>query len=187
MKLKLKNKKGFTLVELLIAVLIMGILAAIVFPQYQFMIDKAHFANLQRLGLSIKDAYFDYYGITGEYPNNFSQLIIDFAEPYTQTSYLGGNENCAVFKDIYCCIGKAVEGQQEANITCARNDYLFAWSSRNIISGRESQQECAAKVGNTRAENLCKKLGTYTFNANLIGPNNHIQNDGKHYNFYNIK
>ena len=54
------NKKGFTLLELLVVVLIIGILAAIALPQYQMAVTKSRVASILPLMRRWKDALQEY-------------------------------------------------------------------------------------------------------------------------------
>ena len=56
----MKNRKGFTLIEMLVVVLIIGILAGIALPQYQMAVTKAKVASILPLMRRWKDALAEY-------------------------------------------------------------------------------------------------------------------------------
>lgn len=57
---KQRCKKGFTLIEMLVVVLIIGILAGIALPQYQMAVTKAKVASILPLMRRWKDALTEY-------------------------------------------------------------------------------------------------------------------------------
>src|SRR3954467_4531931 len=65
----IKSKTGFTLIELMIVVAIIGILAAIAIPKFSQLITKGNEANTKGNLGAIRSALSIYYGDTeGSYP-----------------------------------------------------------------------------------------------------------------------
>ncbi len=71
------NKKAFTLLELLVVVLIIGILAAIALPQYKKAVLKSRFATIKNMTRAIYEAEQRYYLAHGSYTKNRNDLDIN--------------------------------------------------------------------------------------------------------------
>ncbi len=76
------NKKAFTLLELLVVVLIIGILAAIALPQYKFAVAKSKYNTIKEMTESIANSVQRYYLATGNKPENLAVLDIDIPGTY---------------------------------------------------------------------------------------------------------
>ncbi len=69
MLIKMKESKGFTLVELMIVVAIIGILAAVAVPFYQRYVKKARLTSLVIPGLhAIENSISAYYSVQNTFP-----------------------------------------------------------------------------------------------------------------------
>ncbi len=82
---KEQTEQGFTLVEMLVVVLIIGILAGIALPQYRVAVMKAKVASMLPLMRAWKDAYIEWKLVHGAYDEGGSD------DGYPVASELGVN------------------------------------------------------------------------------------------------
>jgi type IV pilus assembly protein PilA len=61
-------QKGFTLIELMIVVAIVGILAAVALPAYNDYVGRSYVAEAASVAQGYKTAVAEYYAIEGDYP-----------------------------------------------------------------------------------------------------------------------
>lgn len=98
-ELRTKNSKGFTLVEILIVTAILGILAAIVIPEFQAHATQAKEAaakeNLHVLREAIERYALDHNGVapgySGDNPNSTPNNLAFNAQMILNKAYLSGN------------------------------------------------------------------------------------------------
>ena len=107
----MRNDKGFTLIELMIVVAIIGILAAIAIPKFSATREKAYFAAMKSDVKNLASQQEIYYADNYTYTTSTTALAFTNSEGVTVTiaasssgwaasathSALGGSEGCAIY------------------------------------------------------------------------------------------
>jgi type IV pilus assembly protein PilA len=85
----MKTQKGFTLIELMIVVAIIGILAAIAIPAYQDYIARAQVSEAVELLAGGKTPLSEYYSDKGQWPSAAASVMGNTSGKYVASIGLG--------------------------------------------------------------------------------------------------
>src|SRR5712664_879058 len=77
-------RQGFTLIELMIVVAIIGVLAAVAIPAYQDYIARSQVSEAVSLLGAAKSPLAEYVGDKGNWPNTLSEIVAGTSGKYTE-------------------------------------------------------------------------------------------------------
>jgi len=143
--MKHQCKYAFTLIELVVVILIIGILAAIALPQYQTAMLKSRYSTLMPVARSVKDAEEAAYQERGNYTTELSYLYAKLPEDLNQE---GGPS------------AQIVSNAEKSYVKFSRQDLNNNYVMYFAKSSTTPQAiHCEALKDNEQAKKICLSFG----------------------------
>ncbi len=150
-------KQGFTLVELLVVVLIIGILAAVAVPQYQKAMWKSRNVQLKTLLSALIEAQKVYYLANGTYAQTLDQLDVDIPTSWTSARTTSGLCMYETSEKL-----DAVRYNEDIQVGISQSDSIFVnWLTGPYRCGGFVWWSLTGKIYCTERYNASFKAGAF--------------------------
>jgi type IV pilus assembly protein PilA len=110
------KQAGFTLIELMIVVVIIGILAAIAFPSYRDYTSRAQVSEAMTLTAGVKVPLLEWIKDRGSFPGDVSSLTDSTTGKYVDTIVISGTVTAPVITATMRMTGVSADLQGQAFI-----------------------------------------------------------------------
>lgn len=160
---KIQNKfaKGFTLLELLVVVLIIGILSAIALPQYRKAVLKADLSRGIALVESLYKAQQVYYLTHGDYTTDLDDLDVSIPkdDSCTKTTLSTVSYYDCDYGRVYNTKNAVQFQNKPAKSEYANKKIAYTHQLKDSSGFKAGQRYCYAKPNYKIAQDVCNSIG----------------------------
>lgn len=151
-------KKGFTLLEMLTVVMIIGILTAIALPNYTRSLEKARATEAMNMVRSANDAVYAYAAERNKCPESFRKIMVSIPGTQADTAVTGKH---FVYR-LNSATNSPIPGTDCGGVVAERIGGSYKiWNPYRIINA-EGKRSLACAAANKEGIGACKALGFYT-------------------------
>ncbi len=168
------NKQGFTLIEVLITVVIIGILTSVALPQYMRSVERARATEAMNAIKALNDSIYVYYSEKEQCPTKFSQLAVvitpDPSAPHPSLASDKVDTKFFLFR-LKPLNVPYVPGTECRGVMAARRNggnYKYGiYNPYELVAGKASSLACSITSEATtedekrKSRDLCESLGWY--------------------------
>ena len=143
--MKTKIQKGFTLIELMIVVAIVGILAAVALPAYSDYSTRAKLSEALSLAGGVKASVSEVYSATGSLPGSNTAALVqaatDYATPQITSVTVGAS---GVITVLLKAFGAVEAGDVLILTPDVSNSGIVTWACTTDVAANVRPSSCAA-------------------------------------------
>lgn len=147
-----KLSRGFTLIEVLVVVLIIGILTSVALPNYQVAVLKARYTELMNVVAPLADAEMVYYATFNKFTDQLDELDVSLPGG-VKLSADGKSAHWKKF-ELHVWLSSPTAGGAISSTYDSRLMYLEYFNSGNGFA-----RQCRARENDGVANKVCKSLG----------------------------
>ncbi len=160
---KQRCKKGFTLIEMLVVVLIIGILAGIALPQYQMAVTKAKVASILPLMRRWKDALQEYKLQHGnyddlDYSTGGATLGVNWPSDWSNGD-CGDKLGCSGDYWAECIANESSDGSVYCSHNLSENNFSISMYPSDFEDNEDYSGKITCSTEETEGHKICKALG----------------------------
>lgn len=150
-------KKGFTMIELLVVVVIIGVLSSIALPNYMRSVEKTRATEALSVLKSINDASYAFVSEKNECPRDFTRLVISIPGTLSEGNAVLTGKNF-VYR-LNDATNAPIAGTSCPGATATRLDDTYViWNPYRRDTGKRRAYACYAKNNDSRAVGICNSL-----------------------------